>query len=171
MPTAVPTMPPSARGVSMTRSAPNSSCRPCVARNTPPNLPTSSPSTTTSGSRRISSRSASLTAWITFIVGTGIPPRSRVGVAGVRHARIRGDRLLQLPELLPLLPERLGVHVLEQALQRRLGRERLRLLQRALDLLANARPQLLLRLVVVQPARGEVPAQAQDGVLLPPRLD
>src|SRR5713101_8188468 len=36
---------------------------------TPPNLPTSSPSTTTDGSRRISTRSASLTAWMMFHSG------------------------------------------------------------------------------------------------------
>src|SRR6185295_10629896 len=66
-------MPPSERGVSMTRSG-NSSERPAVARNTPPNLPTSSPSTTTRGSRRISTRSASLTACNRFKVGIGSGP-------------------------------------------------------------------------------------------------
>src|SRR5712671_207896 len=69
MPMAAPTMPASASGVSMTRSGPNSSYSPAVARKTPPNFPTSSPSTTTRGSRRISTRSASLTAWIRFQSG------------------------------------------------------------------------------------------------------
>src|SRR3954468_19025592 len=66
-------MPPSASGVSMTRSG-NSSERPAGARNTPPNLPTSSPRTTTRGSRRISSRSASLTACRRFRIGIGSRP-------------------------------------------------------------------------------------------------
>src|SRR5882762_4342399 len=55
-------IPASASGVSITRSAPTSSIKPTVARNTPPNFPTSSPITTTRGSRRISIRRASLTA-------------------------------------------------------------------------------------------------------------
>src|SRR5580692_7105130 len=63
-------MPASASGVSITRSAPNSSYRPLVARNTPPNLPTSSPSTTTRGSARIWICSALRTASMRFIVAT-----------------------------------------------------------------------------------------------------
>src|SRR5262249_51268196 len=62
MPTAVPTMPHSLSGVSKQRRSPNSSCRPAVAPNTPPFLPTSSPNTTTRSSLRISVRSASLIA-------------------------------------------------------------------------------------------------------------
>ena len=62
IPMALPMIPASARGVSKQRSAPNSSCSPVVARNTPPKRPTSSPSTTTRESRRISSRRQSLTA-------------------------------------------------------------------------------------------------------------
>src|SRR5690349_7923434 len=69
MPMAAPTIPASASGVSMTRSGPNSSMSPSVARKTPPNLPTSSPSTTTRGSRRISMRRASFTAWMMFQAG------------------------------------------------------------------------------------------------------
>src|SRR3984893_4479273 len=66
IPMAAPMIPASASGVSITRSGPNSSIKPSVARKTPPNLPTSSPSTTTRGSRRISMRSASFTAWMMF---------------------------------------------------------------------------------------------------------
>src|SRR5687768_10109484 len=71
MPIALPMMPASASGVSITRSPPNSSYRPDVARNTPPNLPTSSPRTTTRGSRRIWVRSASRTASMMFMTGIG----------------------------------------------------------------------------------------------------
>src|SRR5215470_3291305 len=62
MPTAVPTMPFSASGVSSTRSSPNSACNPSVARNTPPALPTSSPITMTRGFSRRATASASRTA-------------------------------------------------------------------------------------------------------------
>src|SRR6185369_1741395 len=62
MPMAVPTMPFSASGVSNTRSSPNSACRPSVARNTPPALPTSSPMTITRGFSRRATASASRTA-------------------------------------------------------------------------------------------------------------
>ena len=50
MPIAVPRMPASASGVSMTRSSPKSFCRPSVTRKTPPSLPMSSPMRTTLGS-------------------------------------------------------------------------------------------------------------------------
>ena len=50
----LPTITDSASGVSTTRSLPNSSINPSVARNTPPLTPTSSPSKTTSLSLRIS---------------------------------------------------------------------------------------------------------------------
>src|SRR5262245_28042937 len=62
MPIAAPTMPFSASGVSSTRSSPNSACRPSVARNTPPALPTSSPSTRTRGFSRRATASPSRTA-------------------------------------------------------------------------------------------------------------
>ena len=52
-----PTIIDSVSGVSSTRSPPNSSNSPSVARKTPPFLPTSSPSTTIDSSRRISSAS------------------------------------------------------------------------------------------------------------------
>src|SRR5689334_2438144 len=62
MPTAMPAIRPSASGVSATRSAPKRCCRPAVARNTPPLMPTSSPSTTTRSSSSMARESARLTA-------------------------------------------------------------------------------------------------------------
>src|SRR5919109_416572 len=59
MPIATPAMRHSSRGVSMTRSSPNSSRKPIVTLKTPPRAPTSSPSTTIRSSRLISSRSVS----------------------------------------------------------------------------------------------------------------
>src|SRR3990172_6257453 len=56
MPT--PTMESSARGESITRSAPNFSNRPMVARKTPPRAPTSSPTMNTRSSRSSSSSMA-----------------------------------------------------------------------------------------------------------------
>ena len=76
MPIAVPMMPASASGVSKQRSAPNSSCRPAVARNTPPNCPTSSPSTTTRVVAPHLEPQASLTAWMMFI--SGMFPTGRI---------------------------------------------------------------------------------------------
>src|ERR1051325_7398207 len=60
MPTAMPAIRPSASGVSATRSAPKRCCRPAVARNTPPLMPTSSPMTTTRASSPIARASARL---------------------------------------------------------------------------------------------------------------
>src|SRR3984957_8647938 len=54
MPTDMPAMVASAKGVSCTRSLPKRSCSPAVARNTPPFAPTSCPITTTFGSCCIS---------------------------------------------------------------------------------------------------------------------
>src|SRR5512135_1849350 len=65
---AAPTIPVSARGVSITRSGPKRLNRPSVTRNTPPSFPTSSPRITTSLSRSISSRNARFKAWTVFII-------------------------------------------------------------------------------------------------------
>src|SRR6266487_4498051 len=61
-PTAVPRIPASASGVSKQRSGPNRSCNPAVARKTPPERPTSSPSTITDESRSNSTCKQSLIA-------------------------------------------------------------------------------------------------------------
>jgi hypothetical protein len=58
-PMAVPMMPDSASGVSITRIGPNSSMKPSVTLKAPPNTPMSSPITNTRSSARISSRMAS----------------------------------------------------------------------------------------------------------------
>ena len=57
-PTAVPMIADSASGVSITRSAPNSSESPSVTLKAPPNTPMSSPISSTRSSARSSSRSA-----------------------------------------------------------------------------------------------------------------
>src|SRR3981081_202463 len=62
-PTARPVKPASEIGVSITRSVPNSSTRPDSTLNGVPASATSSPMMKTVGSRRISSASASRTAW------------------------------------------------------------------------------------------------------------
>src|SRR6266508_3011550 len=62
-------MPASARGVSNTRSVPNSSCRPSVTRNTPPSFPMSSPRTRARGSSASDWRRASLRA-LTMVTST-----------------------------------------------------------------------------------------------------
>src|SRR6185369_13963984 len=95
MPIAVPMIPDSASGVSTQRSGPNSSCRPLVARNTPPKRPTSSPRTTTRASRRISKRRASLTAWMMFISGmrvTRLTPAVGGNQGGTDGGRIPAPR-------------------------------------------------------------------------------
>ncbi len=66
-PTPMPVKPGSEMGVSMTRSVPNSSTRPHSTLNGVPASATSSPMMKTVGSRRISSASASLTAWLKVI--------------------------------------------------------------------------------------------------------
>ena len=61
-PMAVPMIPDSASGVSITRSGPNSSMKPSVTLKAPPKVPMSSPITNTRSSERISSRIASAIA-------------------------------------------------------------------------------------------------------------
>jgi len=70
IPIATPTRPDSARGVSMTRSAPNFWNKPSVTRNTPPSRPMSSPRRTNLSSRAISWERAWFNAWtiVNFIV-------------------------------------------------------------------------------------------------------
>src|SRR5918993_375916 len=74
-PTADPRMPASASGVSTHRSPPKRSRRPAVARKTPPERPTSSPRTSTFGSRSISTCSASFTASTSSRSATEDPPQ------------------------------------------------------------------------------------------------
>src|SRR3990170_518544 len=95
----MPTIPPSAKGVSRTRSGPNLSQSPSVARKTPPFLPMSSPRRTTPGLRSISPDKASWIAWMSVIVA----------IASSSPARE------QFP-LLGQVPRRLRVHILYQGL-------------------------------------------------------
>src|SRR5712671_1651166 len=140
MPTAVPTMPHSLSGVSKQRCSPNCSCRPIVAPNTPPFLPTSSPNTTTRSSFCISVRSASVIASsivITFWPGRLSPALVSVAVMEFSSARgallaaalqrevadVGADAALlhQFAQLLPLLRElRRQVHV--DIVEQRVGR-------------------------------------------------
>src|SRR5262245_59105383 len=68
---AVPMIPDSASGVSITRMSPYLAWRPSVTRKTPPFTPTSSPMTSTVGSFAISWSSPRLIAWTMFILGIG----------------------------------------------------------------------------------------------------
>src|SRR5687767_8863463 len=91
MPIAVPTMPSSDSGVSKQRALPNSLVRPSVARNTPPVGPTSSPNTSTVGSRRMAVFSASLTAWTRVSVGIDGLLEGELAAARRRVADARGE--------------------------------------------------------------------------------
>src|SRR3990167_1294507 len=76
MPTLMPAISASASGVSITRRQPKRSFRPLVARNTPPLVPTSSPSTTTLGSfcmARASARFTASTSVTTWVAGSCSP--------------------------------------------------------------------------------------------------
>src|SRR6266566_3348955 len=73
-PSDAPMMLASASGVSTTRSAPKRSTSPLVVRNTPPNLPTSNPSSITRGSLSISSPRALLIASTIVRCGTSAAP-------------------------------------------------------------------------------------------------
>src|SRR5919109_1246557 len=76
MPTEIPPIASSASGASITRSLPNFSSRPWVARNTPPFAATSSPSTTTLSSSLIARASAMAMAPIRVVSGmVGSPTR------------------------------------------------------------------------------------------------
>ena len=89
MPTAAPTMPSSLIGVSKQRRVPYFACRPCVARNTPPKKPTSSPNTTTSSSRSIITSMASRIASIMVLRGMAQTPACLALPAQMRrHLRI-----------------------------------------------------------------------------------
>ena len=67
-------MPDSASGVSSTRCSPKSFCSPSVTRKTPPSLPTSSPITSTFGSRSIAARRPSFNAFANVRVAISRPP-------------------------------------------------------------------------------------------------
>src|SRR4051812_49476218 len=92
-PSARPVMPGSEIGESTTRSGPNSSTRPARTLNGVPASATSSPITNTVGSRRSSSRSASLTACA--IVSSRVPGGASASEDMVRHLARVGERRAQ----------------------------------------------------------------------------
>src|SRR5919198_3777361 len=121
-PTALPRIPASASGVSTHRSGPKRSRRPAVARKTPPARPTSSPITSTDGSRSSSTWNASLIA--STMLSSAIaedPPqllqvraeRGRRVDVGVREEELRVGRRLGLGLRDPPAHEllRLGAHL------------------------------------------------------------
>ncbi len=95
-PIEAPTITASAVGVSTTRSAPKRCCRPSVARNTPPDLPTSSPSTITRSSRSISSPRAEQIASTMLNVGhRRAPSLEQLGPLGGEARRILGPDVVE----------------------------------------------------------------------------
>src|SRR5512141_1781313 len=95
IPIAIPRIPPSFSGVSITRSGPNRRSNPSVARKTPPPRPTSSPRTQTDGSRIISVARASLTALIsvTSAIASPLPGEQGVALLGEVPGNFRVDIL------------------------------------------------------------------------------
>src|SRR5581483_1656173 len=176
MPTAVPTMPASASGLSTTRVAPNLRWRSSVTRNTPPSTPTSSPMTSTSGSRSISWSSARFRAFTMFSFAMVVSGRAWAG-SGVRgtaapRRRTAGRRPTAPGRGAPPSPR--APRPARAAAPRRRDRtsradrpgERLEGLHRAGDLRVDA----LVEVGVQQVALLEVRAEAGEGVLALPRL-
>src|SRR5260221_13026490 len=150
MPTHSPLINSSARGVSITRSAPNRCCRPTVARKTPPLTPTSSPSTTTLASSSMARASARLIASTSVTSGIGASAELRP-LAGI------GSR-------------EFGVEMVEHRLWRaRRGRQIA--LDRRLDLLLAVGRELLLLRFAPRLLTYEIGAQARDRLLLPAGLN
>src|SRR5512141_700712 len=148
IPIAIPTIPTSFSGVSITRSGPNRWSNPSVARKTPPPRPMSSPRTQTDGSRAISVASASLIALISVTSAIASPLPGEQGVA-----------------LLGEVPGNFRVDILEHTGQRNGRRALPRLDRRAHDLLRT----LLLRGRVLEQAPPlEVRGESPDRVLPAP---
>src|SRR3954452_2405427 len=127
-PTAVPMMPDSASGVSMTRSSPKSFCSPSVILNTAPSLPTSSPIMMTFSSASIALRRPSLSALAIVIAVPGALISGLPGqCAAMPPERFRGviscrDRRDEVDEFGPLVDQffrHRHVHVLEDRFRRR----------------------------------------------------
>src|SRR5258708_37126175 len=119
-PTAPPSRPASASGVSTHRSAPKRSSNPAVARKTPPARPTSSPSTITLASRASSVGSASLTASTSVSSAIAhVPRRIDVRVAeqqlGIGRRLRLGGRDPGAHEVLGLFADRLRLLVRQHA--------------------------------------------------------
>src|SRR5229473_1963787 len=148
-PTAVPRIPASASGVSKQRSGPKRSCNPAVARKTPPERPTSSPSTITDESRSSSTCKQSLIA----------STIERSAKRASQLVEIRSERLW-----------RIHVCVRKQQLDvcRGLGFGRLdRLAHRLHRLRTDRRGEV----VVQDPRTPQVPLEAPNTLALPRLLD
>src|SRR5512145_887930 len=170
MPMAMPTMAPSASGVSMTRCSPNFLSSPSVTRKTPSSTPTSSPRTITSSSRSISWWSARLMAL------TIVSFRISLGCAA---AAITGSSVwLGLPRLLEVacqlgalrleVRRPLGVDVVEDVQQLRLH-PGLGPLDRLADLGVDLRFQGGVGRLVEQTLPLEVAPEARERLLRLPR--
>src|SRR5207244_229820 len=137
----MPTMLDSATGVSMIRSAPNSSMKPSETRKTPPRTPTSSPRRMWRSSRRNSPSSVSWTAWTFDFSVTGplylFERRELVGpaladeTAGLRdgsHDRpvhVEGEERLHVDDLGAYARvDQILRRLLSDAAERALGHER-----------------------------------------------
>src|SRR4051794_27309689 len=108
-PTAVPMIAFSANGVSQTRFSPNSSMKPSVTLNAPPNAPMSSPRQNTVSSARISSRMPSLIAWRYVSSDIGrlpAPARPRRLAVAERLPGVREDTLVGIGRIRHRLFER-----------------------------------------------------------------
>src|SRR5271169_2484743 len=119
-PTAMPVKPASEIGVSSTRSVPNSSTSPESTLKGVPASATSSPKMQTRASRRISSASASRTAWPKVSsreVTSGINVLLHRRDTGIRSGHRKLDRLLHLRLHFRLNPIELGC--IRQALARK----------------------------------------------------
>src|SRR4029453_10491626 len=108
-----PMMADSASGVSMTRCSPKSLSRPSVMRKPPPRVPTSSPSSTTRSSASMASRRAVFRALAIVICAIAASPSGLVLELGLE--------LLQLPPLGDQGGRRVGVDVVDQVGQGRVG--------------------------------------------------
>src|SRR3990170_2320236 len=150
IPIAIPTIPDSESGVSITLFSPNRSQSPSVARKTPPLFPMSSPRRTTAGLRSISPTNAALIAWMSVMVaiGSSLPARE------------------ELP-LLGQVPRHLRIHVLHHAL-RGDGGSFLARFHRPLHLFPRLLRQGLRRLPVHDARPKEMLRKPPDGIPLRP---
>src|SRR5256712_3544902 len=125
-PIAMPTMLDSATGVSMIRSAPNSSMKPSETRKTPPRTPTSSPRRIWRSSRRNSPSSVSWTAWTFDFCVTGplylFERRELVGPALADETVDRAEDVLavRLREVVAVVADRNAVRLRGQRSRRHL---------------------------------------------------
>src|SRR5262245_28981966 len=170
----MPTMAPSASGVSITRCSPNLARRPSVTRNTPPSTPMSSPRTRTSSSRSISCMRARLMAWtiVSFRCSVILGSSSAVGLdrSPVRGLAARSELPLELRALRPELRRRLGIDLLEAIEQVRLH-PGLGALDRAPDLGLDLGLERRLAGGVEHALRLDVPLEPGEGLSRLPRLD